>query len=214
MLLEYPKRRMRLRSIGISNARLLTNKLCRKANFFLAGGSACRMAFARYLVSAGRGHTFAERKKTMEVPGSGNRAGFSPRAFGAARKSGVLIELVVASVATRKKSQVFWSAKWPNRGNPSHIICSRISIADTGVGAGDHQGNPERYPELCCFGLSGRLANVHSNEHDKQREMDWGDRIGLVDQTGTNGAARRERATQSLGLGRERRVGGTRILRD
>ena len=43
--------------------------------------------------------------------------------------------LAVASVATRKKSQVFWSTKSPNPGNPSHNICSSISIADTGVGA-------------------------------------------------------------------------------
>jgi hypothetical protein len=47
-----------------------------------------------------------------------------------------------------------------------------------------------------------------------KRASDSGDRTALVDQTRTGVAARRERATQSFGLDRQTRVGGTRIPRN
>ena len=47
-----------------------------------------------------------------------------------------------------KGPQDFWSTQWPHPGNPSHIICSSISIADTGVGVRDHPPTSDLEPRM------------------------------------------------------------------
>ncbi len=88
-----------------------------------------------------------------------------------------------------KKSQVFRSMKWSKPGN-CHILYvgrSRSPTLESARGTTGHSGRcigqAVRCPGFCCFGLSGRLANVHNNEHDNQRAVDSGDGAALVDQT-------------------------------
>ncbi len=54
-----------------------------------------------------------------------------------------------------KVPQDFWSTNLANQGNPSHISCSSISIADTGVGARDHP--PLIWNRECSFRLLERV---------------------------------------------------------